>query len=132
MYWTLAIPFYGSPVMGGWVSLVVVPSILRMGLVLFQHVCITVCLCQHRRRRDGQILAITFYDALMGDKPVRNEAVAVNNNTARLRAELLQSQMHGLDAGLQDVYLIYLLVIDHRHSVGCRLFFNEYAQVLPP
>ena len=70
--------FNGAAVFGGAVPFVGMPAIMGEFLMELPHKFVAVSFGQHTRSRNGCVLAIALYDALMGDGAIRFKPVAID------------------------------------------------------
>ena len=88
------------------VAHIAVPAVFREFLVKPHHQAISIILRQYGGAGYAQEFAVALHDALVRDEIVRVEAVAVHQDEFRLGVQVLQGQVHSVDAGVQDVVAV--------------------------
>ena len=66
----------------------------------------------------------------MGKVSVGLEAVAVNDDFLRPHLQLVQRTVHGQNACIEDVYLVYLVIVHDAHRPCQRFALDDGAQLV--
>ena len=112
---------------GRWITLVLTPVILRIFIGYMVHEVITIGLGQDGCSRNGHHIAVTLHDGGMRYSRVRNETVAIYEQMLGTHFQLVYGPMHGRERCLEDVYPVYLLIINHTYCPCQRLTLNYRA-----
>src|SRR5690606_7275416 len=94
-----------------WITFVLVPVVKRKFFMNSFHKIVAVSFCQNRRRSNGIIFTISFYNTLMLNIVVWFEAISVYNNKARFLIEQIQGLVHSQERCIEDIYPIYFLMV---------------------
>ena len=119
--WRGAAGAYRLAVCRGWVTLVGVPVILGKLAVQPEHALIAVCLGQYAGSGYAHVSRIALHYSGVGKVSVGLEAVAVHDDFLRPHLQLVQRAVHGQNACIEDVYLVYLMIIYDAHR-PCQCF----------
>ena len=129
-----AVQPYALAVLLRGVALVALPVVERIFVGKAVHVVVAEGLGQDAGRRYGLILAVALHDGGVGQVAVGREAVAVDDDRLGTCGQLVESAVHGEEAGVEDVYLVDLLGCDHahrpRHGVAYDLIAQSVASFL--
>ena len=90
----------------GWISLVCIPSIVWGFVVKFLHKIISFGFCEYRCGCNIEKASIPFDHAFVWDFEIGRKAIAVDKNIFWWGIELLNSEVHGLDRGIEDIDFI--------------------------
>ena len=125
-----AMEAYGLPMNRGRIALVGIPMILRVLLVQGKHTLIAVCLGQYAGCCYAHVLAIPLHDGGVRYIPIRLEAIAVHDNLLGANRQLVKGSMHGQYAGIEDIDLVYLLIVHNTHCPRNGIPLNDAAQLV--
>ena len=123
-----AMQAYALTMFLGRIAGIAVPPIVRVLLMEFRHIVVAVSLGKYRRRSDGEVFAIALDDRRVRKVVVFVESVAVDDERLRTHLQLVDSTVHGGDAGTEDVHLVDFLRTDDTHSPCYGVALNLLTQ----
>lgn len=93
----------------GRIALVILPAVVRVGLMALVHPVITPGLGQDGSCCNGAIQSVSADDTGVRYAQVGLETIAVDQQMLRMMVQLGHRAMHGQDGGLQNIDLVDLL-----------------------
>ena len=128
--WRGAAGAYRLAVCRGRIALVGVPVILGKLAVQPEHALIAVRLGQYAGSGYAHVSRIALHYGGVGKVSVGLEAVAVNDDLLRPHLQLVQRTMHGQYACIEDVYLVYLVIVHDAHRPCQRFALDDDTQLV--
>ncbi len=128
--WRGAAGTYRLAVCRGRIALVGVPVILGKLAVQPEHALIAVRLGQYAGSGYAHVSRIALHYGGVGKVSVGLEAVAVNDDFLRPHLQLVQRTVHGQDACIEDVYLVYLVIVHDAHRPCQRFALDDNTQLV--